>query len=196
MATHIDSVAGSNIPKVSKREFYASLRGGDLVFCSGAELLSKGIEGVTASPFSHVLMVWLPWPTCPEWLTLESTDDKGVHVGRFADYTDDYNGDVVLCRRPALTQAQIVQQLNVGFTLLDDNYDFVEEGSILVRKIPTLSKLPAIKPSKELYCSGLQQAIAADTIPFKTYDSDWNTPEQDFIDPSVEAVCCLLKGSK
>lgn len=191
MATHIDSVGGSTIPKVSKDAFVAQVRQGDLVFCSGQAKVSKGIEGLTGSPFSHVLMVWRPWVSSP-WLTLESTDDKGVHVGMFSDYVDKYDGDLVLTRRDALTQSQIVTQLNAGFALLDDSYDYAEEASIAARKL--LKFLPDIKPAKELYCSGLQQAIAAYTIPFKTYDSDWNTPEQDYIDPSVTVLAALLKS--
>jgi hypothetical protein len=195
MATHIKSVAGSELPKVSKADLYSTLLVGDLVFCSGQADISKGIEGVTSSPFSHVLKVWLPWPTCPEWLTLESTDDKGVHVGRFGDYVDTYDGNLVLARRPALTQAQILQELNTGFALLDDKYDFIEEGSMAVRKLKLFSKLPDIKPAKELFCSGLQQAIAENTIPYKTYDADWNTPEQIYIDPSVAALAALIGGA-
>lgn len=193
MAPHIQSVASSDIPKVSKGDFYAALRGGDLVFCSGKESISKAIEGVTGSPFSHVLMVWLPWAGCPEWLTLESTDDKGVHVGRLGDYVDTYDGDLVLTRRGDLTQEQIVQQLNTGFALLDDRYDFIEEGSIAVRKMRLFSRLPDVKPAKELYCSGLIQAISLTTLPFKTYDDDWNSPEQNYIDPSVYAICAIMR---
>jgi hypothetical protein len=191
MAQHIDSVAGSSIPKVSKQAFLAGVKQGDLVFCSGQAALSKGIEDVTKSPFSHVLMVWRPWESS-SWLTLESTDDKGVHVGMFSDYVNSYDGDLVLTRRPALTPGQIAAQLNVGFTLLDDTYDYAEEGSIVARKL--LKFLPDIKPKKELYCSGLQQAVALHTIPFKTYDIDWNTPEQDYIDQSVVALAVLLKS--
>jgi hypothetical protein len=190
MAQNIQSVASSDIPKLAKADFIAAVRQGDLVFCSGQAVVSKGIEGVTGSPFSHVLMVWRPWVSSP-WLTLESTDTKGVHVGMFGDYVDGYDGDLVLTRRPALTAEQIEEQLNVGFTLLDDSYDYVEEGSIVARKL--LKFLPDIKPAKELYCSGLQQAIAMNTVPFKTYGSDWNTPEQDYIDSSVIPIAALVR---
>jgi len=192
MAQHIDSVVVSTIPKVDKATFYEQCRGGDLVFCSGQAKISKAIEGVSKSPFSHVLMIWIP-PWSTQWLTLESTDDKGVHVGKFSDYVDKYDGPLVLCRRPALTLDQIEEQLNIGFSLLDDKYDYAEEGSIALRKIKWLSKLPDIKPKTELYCSGLMQAISISTLPYKTYDVDWNTPEKDFIDSTVETVCALMR---
>ena len=192
MAKHIESVVNSNLTKVTASEFLSELKQGDLVFCSGQEVLSKGIELVTGSPFSHVLMVWRPWDSS-EWLTLESTDNKGVHLGIFADYVNSYNGNLVLGRRPSLTDSQITQQLNTGFTLLDYSYDYAEEGSIVARKL--LRFLPVIKPKKELYCSGLQQAIGMNTIPFKTYGPDWDTPEQIFIDDSVESVVALIRVS-
>lgn len=192
MAQHIESVRNSDIPKVDKATLYSMCKGGDLVFCWGNELIGKGIEAVAGGP-SHVLKIWIP-PWSDQWLTLESTAERGVHVGKFSDYVDNYDGDIVLCRRPALTQAQIFAELNLGFALLDDNYDFIEEASIAVRKLSLFSKLPTIKPKDELYCSGLQQAISVNTIPFATYGVDWNTPEQDFIDPSVETVCALLGG--
>lgn len=77
MAQHIESVKSSGIEQVTKTEFYAALRGGDLIFCSGSYAISRGIEAVTGSPFSHVLMAWLPY-RANEWLTLESTAHKGV----------------------------------------------------------------------------------------------------------------------
>lgn len=192
MAPHIDNVRSSSIPAVDKQTLYSQCRGGDLVFCWGAEPISKAIECVAGGP-SHVLMIWVP-PWSTQWLTLESTAQRGVHVGKFEDYVDGYNGDLVLCRRPSLTQPQIFEQLNIGFSLLDDRYDFIEEASIAVRKLGILSKLPAIKPKNQLYCSGLIQAISVSTVPYKTYGPDWNTPEQNFIDPSVETVCAKLKS--
>ncbi len=192
MATHIDSVASSDIHRATKDELYHAMRGGDLVFCSGADGISVPIERETNSPFSHVLMVWLP-PWSTQWLTLESTIDKGVHVGRFGDYADNYSGDLVLARRPALTLTQLYVELNTGFALLDDKYDWIEEVSIAARKAKLFSKLPVIKPKAELYCSGLIQAISVNTFPFVKSSPDWLTPEEIYTDPSVEPICALLR---
>lgn len=191
MATHIDSVRSSALPKVDKAALYAMCQGGDHVLCSGRNAIQAGIEGVCDSPFSHELMLWMP-PWATQWLTLESTAEKGVHVGRFSDYVDSYGGDLVLCRRPALTETQIFAQLNLGFALLDDNYDFIEEASMAVRKWSLFSKLPTIKPKDELFCSALMQAISVTTLPYATYGPDWNTPEQNYIDASVDALCAFL----
>lgn len=195
MAQHIDSVATSSISKVDKSTLYSLCKGGDTVYCWGKEEISKIIEGIAGGP-SHVLKIWTPWPGAP-WLTLEATfpsttqSKSGVHIGLFQDYVDGYNGDIVLCRRLGLTEQQILAELNCGFMLLDDNYNWKEEVSIACRKLIPFA--PVIKPSNELYCSGLEQACAMSTIPYQTHGPDWNTPEQDFTDPSVTAICALLR---
>lgn len=195
MAQHIDNVADSPIQKVTKAQFYALCRPGDIVACSGQGKISRAIEGQTDSPFSHVLQMFsLPW--VPFWLQQESIFGRGCRVGVLSDYVDGYDGDLVLCRRPALTIEQIETELTVGFELLDDTYDWTEEVSMAARKLIRL--LPPIRPEKQLYCSGYLQAKALQTIPYRVPpgDPDWLTPEQIFTDPSVTAVCALLKGSR
>lgn len=100
MAAHIRSVAQSGISAVTKGELYEQIHPGDLLFCSGRETISRAIEDATASPWSHVLMVWIAGPWCRQWLTLEATFSKGVHVGVLADYVDHHDGDLVLPTAP------------------------------------------------------------------------------------------------
>lgn len=193
MAQHIASVKDSAIPRVTKAQLYTELRGGDQLYCSGRENVSEGIEVVTASPWSHVLMCWLP-PWSNEWLTLEATIQRGVHVGLLRDYLDSYDGDLVLARRPCLTQGDIFAELNAGFALLDDGYDWQQEVSIAARKL--IAKLPLIEPHKELYCSGLQYAMSLVTrYPLQRPDANYPTPEDNWTDPTVEPVCALLYGT-
>lgn len=188
MADHITSVASSSIPKVTKAAFYNQMQPGDLVFCWGDIAISHGIERFTGGP-SHVLKVWLPWDTGP-WLTLEAEIDHGVRIGPFEDYMS-YPGDIVLCRRP-ITFKQVQQELEFGSTLLDFKYNTIEFASLVARKIST--RFPLIQPDKELYCSGLQQAISAKSVLFSVPDKPWSTPEQLFTDASVTAICARLKG--
>lgn len=188
MADHIQSVATSAIPKVSKAGFFEAMRPGDLVFCWGNVAISREIENFTGGP-SHVLKVWVPFETGP-WLTLESEFDYGVRFGQFADYLS-YPGDIVLTRRP-LTIAQIEAELTFGATLLDYKYDTVEFASLVARRFST--KFPLIQPKNELYCSGLMQAIAAVSAPFSIPEKPWGTPDQLWEDTSVTAVCALLQG--
>lgn len=189
MAQHIDSIATCSLPKVTRSQFYKELRGGDLIFCSGRETISRGIELVTASPFSHVLMIWTI-DGGKQWLTLESTIAKGVHVGLLADYVDGYNGDLVLARRTSLSYDAIVAQLNKGFEVLDDTYDWQQEVSIVARKL--LSFLPVQQPKHEFYCSGLQYFMSlASGTPLQKPGANYPTPEDNFTDPSVEALYVL-----
>lgn len=189
MAEPIQSVAASTIPKVGAAGLFAAMQPGDLVFCWGCEPISQAIEKFTAGP-SHVLKVWLPWPGLAPWLTLEAEYGRGVRFGQFEDYLS-YPGDLVLCRR-ALTLDQVKAEIAFGAGLLDFKYDTIEFASLVARKLST--RFPLIQPDGQLYCSGLQQAIAAKSVPFNIPDKPWATPEQLYTDPSVVAVCAQLKS--
>jgi hypothetical protein len=189
MAQRIKSVVSSNLTRVTEDEFFDVMQGGDLVFCWGNIPISHAIEDITGGP-SHVLKVWLPFSTGP-WLTLESEFNYGVRVGRFADYLK-YPGDIVLCRR-SLTLTQVEAELTFGSTLLDEKYDTIEFFSLVARKF--FARFPLIQPKKELYCSGLQQAVAAVSVPFDVPDVPWATPGQLYEDASVTPICALLEGS-
>jgi len=98
----------------------------------------------------------------------------------------------VLARRP-LTLAQVEAELAFGATLLDYKYDAVEFASLVGRRF--INRFPLVQPAKELYCSGLQQAVAAVSVPFSAPSTPWATPEQLYTDPSVTALCALLEGT-
>lgn len=192
MATHIDSIAGSKIEKVARPEFYRRLLPGDLIFCQGRLHISYAIEYATRSPFSHVVKAWLPGDWCTQWLTLEATIDRGVHVGLLSDYVDSYKGDLVIGRR-SLTQAEIEGEVNTGLNLVDDKYDWKQEVSVAARKL--VSSLPLIEPKSELYCSGLQYVMSlASSKPLQRPAESYPTPEENWTDPSVVPVCALLKN--
>jgi hypothetical protein len=192
MAQHIQSVETSGIRQVTKEQFYRELQWGDMVFCSGQAAISKAIEGLTGSPWSHVLMAWLPFPEGP-WLTLEATIDKGVHVGLLSDYTNGGDGPIVLARR-TLTEEQKAEQMVVGLGLVDDKYDWKQEVTTAAHKL--LRCLPVVQPNGELYCSGLEYVQAATVAPY-AYKMDAEhpnlpAPEDIYVDPSVEAICALI----
>lgn len=191
MAEHISSIAQSKLVQVTKDELYAQIRPGDLVFCSGRATISNTIERVTYSPFSHVLMAWVPGPWTKQWLTLEATIDRGVHVGVLADYVDNYDGDLALARR-TLSEAEILAEVNAGLALVDDKYDWAQEVSIVGHKL--IHKLPVLHPKSELYCSGLQYVMSlASSKPLQRPAENYPTPEDNWTDPSVMPVCALLK---
>lgn len=193
MAAHIDSVAGSSIQKVTKDEFYHLARSGDLVFCQGAEVISHVIESETQSPFSHVLQLWLPEDS-DEWLTLESTIQHGVHVGKFSEYIDKYNGDLVLTGRTELTELQKRAIRNKFLSILDDGYDWLSEVGQAAHKL--LACVPVDVPKAEYYCSGSQWYASTAIMPsLQRPNPLWfPTPEDNWTDSSIEPVCALLKG--
>lgn len=194
MATHIDSVESSGIRLVDKASFYQQLEWGDLIFCCGQEQISKEIEAVTHSPFSHVLMAWLP-DGATQWLTLESTFHRGVHVGKLADYVDAYDGDLVMTRRPVLTAGEKMAALNVGLNVLDDAYDWRQEVSIAAHSL--IHALPIERPKKEFYCSGLQYFMSLGTpYPLRRPGDNYPTPEDLWIDPTVIPICALRNPNR
>ena len=194
MAAHVESVATSGQAKVTKGEFYKRIRPGDLVFCSGREAVSRAIEDGTHSPWSHVLMAWTPGGWAGQWLTLEATFGRGVHVGLLADYVDCYDGDVALARRAVLTPAMVEAELARGFSLLDDCYDWQQEVSIAARKL--VKALPLLQPKQEMYCSGLQYAMSLATpYPLQRPLASFPTPEDNWTDTTVEPVCALARAA-
>ena len=194
MAIHIDSVKDSSIRQVDKLEFYKQLEWGDLIFCSGQEEISKDIETVTHSPFSHVLMAWLPGGAT-QWLTLGSTFHRGVHVGKLSDYVDAYDGDLVMTRRPALTTVEKMSALNVGLSVLEDAYDWRQEVSIVAHSL--VHALPIERPQKEYYCSGLQYFMSlATSHPLRRPGANYPTPEDLWMDPTVIPICALPNPSE
>ncbi len=192
MARKIDSIAGSGITRVNAEQFLAACKTGDMVFCQGKYVESQVIEGVTGSCLSHVLMIWRDdWIS--QWLTLEATIDKGVHIGLLADYVTKYDGDLVLCRREVLTEEQIWRGLDAGLALLDDSYDVAEEIQIAAHKL-----LPWVHEDagrKKLFCSALQQRISEATgVPLIWMGEGDPTPEDNWRDTTVWPVCALIKG--
>jgi hypothetical protein len=192
MAQHISSIAQSKLPAVTKGDLYAQIRPGDLVFCSGRANISHAIEGATKSPLSHVLRAWLPGSWATQWLTLEATIDRGVHVGILADYVDNYDGDLAVARRD-IPEAELLAEVNAGLGLLDDQYDWAQEVSIVGHKL--IHQLPVMHPKAKLYCSGLQYVMSlASSKPLQRPSQNYPTPEDNWTDPSVVAVCAFLKS--
>ncbi|MGH9616436.1 MAG: hypothetical protein ACRD28_06800 [Acidobacteriaceae bacterium] len=151
--------------------------------------MSKGIERITRSPFSHVLMAWLPG-AATQWLTIEATFNRGVHVGKLSDYVDGYDGDLVMARRPILTSSDKTAALNAGFSVLEDAYDWRQEVTIAAHKL--IHALPIEIPQREYYCSGLQYFMSLATpYPLRRPGPNYPTPEDLWVDPTVTPICAM-----
>jgi hypothetical protein len=192
MAQHIATIENSGIRAVTPEVFYSQLQSGDLVFCSGREHISRMIEGFTHSPFSHVLMAWLP-EDGDTWLTIESTLHHGVHIGQLSAYVEDYDGDLVLARRPVLSSADLRRSRDRGFTVLDDAYDWKQEVTTAGHRL--LKEIPIEIPRQEYYCSGLQYWMSLATPhPLQRPGPNYPTPEDVWTDPTVIPVCALRRA--
>ena len=191
MAIHIESVKSSGIQQVDKHDFYERLQWGDLIFCCGRAAISEEIETITRSPFSHVLMAWLP-DGATQWLTLESTFHRGVHVGKLSDYVNGYDGDLVMARRQVLTNTEKLSALNVGLNVLEDAYDWKQEVTIVAHRL--IRALPIERPKREFYCSGLQYFMSLATEhPLRRPAANYPTPEDLWVDSTVIPICALQK---
>ena len=192
MAAHIASLTSAGIEIVSNADFYNRARSGDLLFCCGRADISKAIEDITHSPFSHVLMTWLP-PDADRWLTIESTFHRGVHVGQLSSYVDCYDGDLVLARRQVLTEEELRKARDAGLQVLDDGYDWRQEVSIVGHRL--MKRLPVEIPKKEYFCSGLQYWMSlATAYPLQRPGPNYPTPENIWTDPTVVPICALARS--
>lgn len=191
MAAHISGVEETEIRRATKAEFYSSVRSGDLVFCAGREAISCAIEDATHSPFSHVLMTWLP-PDADTWLTIESTIEHGVHVGQLSSYVDGYDGDLVLARRPVVSEGELRKARDAGLRVLDDAYDWKQEVTLLGHRL--WKRIPVEIPKREYYCSGLQYWMSLATrFPLRRPGVNYPTPEDVWEDQTVVPVCALRR---
>lgn len=86
---------------------------GDFLFCRGKDGIRVPTEKESKSLFSHILMAWLEGlKMC--WLTLKAMINKDMCVGQLSDYIGNYAGNIVLARRPFLTQANITSEVKCG----------------------------------------------------------------------------------
>jgi hypothetical protein len=192
MAEQIASIASSAVRKVDKRGFYAALRFGDAVMCQGNYKISKAIERETNSCLSHILVAQLP-PRASCWLTAESTEDKGVHVGLMSDYVDKYDGDLVIVRRAGLTEDDRYAMMNAFYGVLECAYNTTEELTTVLHRLTHV--LPIAQPKKEFYCTQLwKHMCAATSVPCGAGADGVNyTPEDAWRDPLMEPIAALCK---
>jgi len=73
------------LKSVSYEEIRATLKSGDLIFASGDYLVSKAIQKVTHSPWSHVAII-IRVEEIDRILLLESVEDMGVRIVPLSKY--------------------------------------------------------------------------------------------------------------
>lgn len=192
MAKHVHTVTDSDIPKYDKPAFWAALKEGRLLFCSGSAAISHAIEQATNSPWSHIAMVIKVYDV---WCVLEAIYQHGVTITPMWQYIDRYEGDLVLCRRiDPTTRKELDYQdaVQKGLMLLGRDYatlGLVKQG---LHRIFTM--LPAEMNDEDCYCSGLQWIMSTATpYPFSSPQGGAPAPEDEWNDATVEPIGALLQ---
>ncbi len=169
----------------------ATLRSGDLLFASGDYLVSKAIQSVTDSPWSHVGVI-VRLPDIDRVLLLESVEDMGVRFAPLSKYTHDYDGGapyrgrLVAARVQDLGVAQLGPLVGFGVDALTRPYDKDEVAKILARLTLGVGK----KESDEEYiCSELvHEAFKHAGRPFAYDPQGFISPENIWTDPQVQLL--------
>lgn len=161
MPKHIDLAQVKAMKVVNYATLRETLKSGDLFFASGDYLVSKAIEKVTDSPWSHVGIVFV-LPQIDRVLLLESVEDMGVRLAPLSKYLSDYDdigkpykGRVVLARYDTLAKSAVEQIAAFGLNELTRPYDKEEIARILA--MIALGKGKA-KKDREYICSELVYA--------------------------------------
>ena len=80
------------LKSVSYEEVRLTLKSGDLIFASGDYLVSKAIQKVTHSPWSHVAII-IRVEEIDRILLLESVEDMGVRIVPLSKYLHTYENN-------------------------------------------------------------------------------------------------------
>lgn len=170
-----------------------SLQTGDLLFCSGNYPISKAIEKVTGSVWSHVGIVYKV-ESLKRILLLESVEDVGVRFAPLSKYLEDYKGDrkpydgqMVIARfSGGLSQEQVNEIISFGMDELTRPYDRDEALKILSRVVLGIGKEAH---DREYLCSELVFECFQKAGIHLNYDPlGFISPQDIWLDPHVELV--------
>ncbi|WP_328186620.1 YiiX/YebB-like N1pC/P60 family cysteine hydrolase [Marinobacter sp. OP 3.4] len=157
MAAHIEKSDLEALPVLSYQALRPQIRSGDLLFTSGDYLVSKAIQTMTGSAWSHVGIVF-HIEAIDRILLLESVEDMGVRFAPLSKYLKNYEngkpykGRVAIARCDDITP-DMVRTLSVfGVDELTRPYDTDEIANVLARI--TLGKGKR-KRDREYICSEL-----------------------------------------
>jgi len=195
MATHIESKDIKALSVTSYQELRTKLKSGDLLFASGDYLVSKAIQKMTDSPWSHVGIVF-KLDSIDRMLLLESVEDMGVRFAPLSKYLNDYEnrkpykGRVVLGRCSDIDQGIVNELAKFGIDELTRPYDKDEIANILARITLGIGKK---ERDREYICSELVYECFASAGKEFAYDArGFISPENIWIDKKVSLVGRIL----
>jgi hypothetical protein len=193
MAKHISNSDIKKIPVVPYPKIRGQLKSGDLLFASGDYLVSKAIQSVTDSPWSHVGIV-LKIDAIDRMLLLESVEDMGVRIAPLSKYTEDYEagkpykGRIVFARCKDMTDRIVSQITEFGIDELTQPYDKHEIANILARITLGLGRRKN-SLGREYICSELVfECFKRGGKEFKFNPKGFISPEDIWIDEKLDLM--------
>ena len=194
-----DAIAKREIKRLPVQPYddvRATLRSGDLVFCSGSYLFSGLIQRFTKSVWSHVGIVYRD-EKLKRVFILESETGVGVRIVPVSKYLRDYHGrrrpyrgQIVVARvHPEPSDDKVCEALSFGMDLLTKPYDNVEIFRIAAR---IAFRIGRRTQDRKFICSELvDECYRAAGVRFARSDN-FISPQDIWRDPVVALLARVL----
>lgn len=195
MAAHIESKDIKALPVTPYQDIRVKLKSGDLLFASGDYLVSKAIQKITDSLWSHVGIVFR-LDSIDRVLLLESVEDMGVRFAPLSKYLSDYEngkpykGRIVLGRCKDVDIDIVGRLAKFGIDELTRPYDKDEVAKIMARVVLGIGKK---ERDREYICSELVYECFSNAGREFGYDErGFISPENVWLDDKVSLVGRIL----
>lgn len=195
MAAHIESKEIKALPVLPYLDVRAKLKSGDILFTSGDYLISKAIQKMTESPWSHVGIVFR-LDSIDRILLLESVEDMGVRFAPLSKYLKDYEngkpykGQAVLARCKDMTSETIGVLSTFGIDELTQPYDKDEIAKIMARITLGIGRK---ERDREYICSELvYECFARAGKEFAFNPKGFISPEDIWVDEKLSLIGRVL----
>jgi hypothetical protein len=182
MAPPLTAESLAALPKID----LSALQEADGIFCSGTDPISRAIEGVTGSIFSHVGMA--TWDRrAGGWQILQAYQPE-VQLVPLDRFVANYGGSVAVARWSGITPEQAQTAVCFGLTQLGLGYGTMTIADIVAHMIDR--HLPPIRPDgHDWICSQIFQSeyiLAGLSIP--TDQNGFCDPGDCWMPPQMIAV--------
>jgi uncharacterized protein YycO len=195
VADHIEKETIKSLPITDYQDIRSTLKSGDLLFTSGNYLISKAIQKMTNSPWSHVGIVF-ELDKLNRILLLESVEDMGVRFAPLSKYIRDYEknkpykGYVVLARCSDVNSSTVNNLARFGIDKLTQPYDKDEIAKIMARITLGIGKK---ERDREYICSELvYECFSKAGKEFSYNPKGFISPEDVWVDEKVSLITRLL----
>lgn len=195
MANPIEKKEIKALPVFPYSDLRPNLKSGDLLFASGDYLVSKAIQMVTNSPWSHVGIVFC-LDSIDRVLLLESVEDMGVRFAPLSKYLNNYEngkpykGCIVIARCKDVDSSTVAGLSTFGIDELTQPYDKDEIAKILARVTLGLGKK---EKDREYICSELvYECFSQAGKEFKYNTKGFISPDDVWLDQKLSLVGRIL----